>query len=230
MQAFCYFSLASPGLRIVLDILCTCSSYFLQYNIKNNHISGPSTADLEVKQLCGSSHWVDSRVNRYIKEAAFSSWLSSQGQSRKKVPILCRAFFTWLLPIPLGLILFLMSCTPVSLAGCPSHSGRRQGRVNSSFLPSPRIPSCGCLYFVEHPKRGCYFEHRPIKLAANTSFVMQIEVKDSEISQSAPSTLQPHQKRKSCLMFYYYYFYSLLSGCLSQLREDGGRTHHSVEL
>lgn len=58
------FSLASPALRTVLDIRCTLSSYFLQYIIKNNHISGPPAADLEIKQLCGSSHWVDSRVNR----------------------------------------------------------------------------------------------------------------------------------------------------------------------
>lgn len=147
-------SLAPPALRTVFDILCTLISYFLQYIIKSNHISGPSAADLEVKQLSGSSYRVDSRVNRYIREAAFSSWLSSQGQSRKRVPVLCRAFFTWLLPIPLGLILFLMSCTPVSLAGCPPHSGRRQGRANSSFLLSPRIPSVPACILLSIPSVG----------------------------------------------------------------------------
>lgn len=48
---FLLFSLASPGLRTVLDILYTLGRYFRQYIIENSCISGPPAADLELKQF-----------------------------------------------------------------------------------------------------------------------------------------------------------------------------------
>lgn len=51
---FLLFSLASPCLRTVLDILYTRGRYFCQYIIENSCISGPPAADLELKQFPGS--------------------------------------------------------------------------------------------------------------------------------------------------------------------------------